>query len=194
MLASPPELHFTRFCISPVREDIYLNRIGAPSLKVLAVGLTLFLSACGSTGNSALNLAGTWTITTVSTQGHKGASGSLVVSQTGQGLGVNGSTALGGTVGQIALGQISLTQTGTALTGAVANSAQKVVYNFTGTLSGSNLTLSGSASCGSGVNSTQSTGIVGTITSNAASGTYTVSSASACHANGDAGTFTATKQ
>jgi len=165
-----------------------VNRIGAASLRLLAVGITLFLTACsGSPSNSALNLAGTWTVTTVSTQGHKGFSGTAAMSQSGQGLGVNGATALAA-----AVGQINVSQSGTALTGTITNSIQKVGYNFTGTLSSGNLAITGSTPCGS--NNSQSTSIVGTITSNNATGTYTITRSSACYYSSDAGTFVATKQ
>jgi hypothetical protein len=136
-----------------------------------------------------MNLAGTWTVTTVSTQSHKGFSGTAAVSQSGQGLGVNGATNL-----TAVIGQIMVSQTGTALTGTIANSIQKVGYNFIGTLAGGNLTVTGSTTCGSGSNNAQSTSIVGTITSNGASGTYTITRGSSCYSYSDAGTFLATKQ
>lgn len=165
-----------------------MNRIGAASLRLLAVGITFLLTACNSSpSNSALNLAGTWTVTTVSTQGHKGFSGTAAVSQSGQGLGVNGATTLAA-----AIGQISVSQTGAALTGTIANSLQKVGYNFVGTLSSGNLTITGSSPCNANV--TQSIGITGTITSNSANGTYTITRPSGCYYSSDAGTFVATKQ
>jgi hypothetical protein len=111
------------------------------------------------------------------------------VTQSGVGLGVNGATTL-----TAAIGQITLSQTGTALTGALANSLQKVGYNFTGTLSSGSLNITGAASCGGGTSATESTNIVGTITSNSASGTYTITRSSGCYYKSDAGTFVATKQ
>ena len=104
-------------------------------------------------------------------------------------LGVNGATTLAATIGQI-----SVSQTGTALTGTITNSIQKVGYNFTGTLSSGSLTITGSTTCGSGSNNAQSTSIVGTINSNSASGTYTITRGSNCYSYNDAGTFAATKQ
>lgn len=168
-----------------------MNRIAAASLSaLLATGITFFLAACnGSPSNSALNLSGTWTVTTVSTQGHKGFSGTAAMSQSGPGLGVNGATTLAATIGQI-----SVSQTGTALTGTITNSIQKVGYNFTGTLSSGSLTITGSTTCGSGSNNAQSTSIVRTINSNSASGTYTITRGSNCYSYNDAGTFAATKQ
>jgi hypothetical protein len=169
-----------------------MKRIGAASLRLLAVGITLFLTACSnSPSNSALNLTGTWTVTTVSTQGHKGFSGTAAISQSGQGLGSNGATTLAATVGQIAV-----TQTGTAITGIITNSIQKLGYTFTGTLSSGSLTVTGSTPCGGGSigNNTQTITIVGTITSNSAAGTYTITRGSACYSTGDAGTFVASKQ
>jgi hypothetical protein len=159
--------------------------------RIVLGSTLLLLTACGGGGssNSAMNLAGTWTVTTVSTQGHKGFSGTATVAQSGQGLGVNGSTNLTAVVGQI-----TVSQTGTALTGTIANSLKKVGYTFIGTLSSGNLTITGSTPCGSGSNSAESTSIVGTITSNSAAGTYTITSSSSCFSFSDAGTFVATKQ
>ena len=100
---------------------------------------TLFLvSACGggstggSSSNSAMNLAGTWTVKTVSTQGqppYGGFSGTAAVSQSGEGIGVNGATTF-----TTILGSIAASQTGAALTGTFTNSIQQVSYNFIGTL------------------------------------------------------------
>jgi hypothetical protein len=158
---------------------------------LLATGLTFFLTACSgggaSSNNSAVNLAGTWTVTTVSTQGHKGFSGMAAVSQSGQGLGVDGATTLAAP-----MGQITVSQTGTALTGTITNSIKKVGYNFIGTLSGGNLTITGSTPCGA--SASQSISIVGTLTSNNAVGTYTITRGSSCYSSSDAGTFVATKQ
>jgi hypothetical protein len=162
---------------------------------LLAAGITFFLTACGgggasSSSNSAMNMAGAWTVTTVSTQGHGSFSGTATVSQSGQGLGVNGSTTLAATIGQIAV-----SQTGTALTGIIANSIQKVGYNFIGTLSSGNLTITGSTPCYGASNGTQSTtSITGTITSNSATGTYTITRSGCYYTSSDAGTFVATKQ
>jgi hypothetical protein len=162
------------------------------------------LNACGggtsSTGGitkSALNMAGTWTVTTVSTKGQSpygGFSGTATVSQSGQGLGVNGATTL-----TAVLGSIAVSQTGTTLTGTFTNSVQKVSYNFIGTLSGGNFTITGSTSCGgsggsNASNVQESTTITGTVTSTAAQGTYTITRGSSCYYSGDTGTFVATKQ
>jgi hypothetical protein len=178
-----------------------MNRTAAARLSVLlAAGIPFFLSACGGGGasgsggssNSALNMAGTWTVTTVSTQGHGSFSGTAAVSQSGEGLGVNGATTLAAPVGQIAI-----SQTGTALTGILSNSIQKVGYNFIGTLSSSNFTVTGSTLCSyhSAQGTTQSTiSITGTVTSNSATGTYTITQGSGCYNSSDAGTFVATKQ
>jgi hypothetical protein len=169
-----------------------MNRTVAVGFRgILAAGISLFFTACGGTtpSNSALNLAGTWTVTTVSTQGHKGFSGTAALSQSGQGLGVNGATTLAA-----AIGQITVSQNGTALTGTITNSMQKVGYSFVGTLSSGNLTISGSTSCGTGSNTTQSTSMTGTISSSSAAGTYTITRGSGCYYSNDAGTFVATKQ
>jgi hypothetical protein len=166
-----------------------MNRVGAASLRLMAVGIPFFLTACSSTpSNPALNLAGTWTVTAVSTQSHTNLSGSAAISQSGQGLGVNGATTLNATIGQIAV-----SQTGTTFTGTIANSMQKVAYNFTGTLSGGNLTITGSTPCLPS-NAMQVTSFTGTITSNAIQGNYTIAHGSGCYYAGDAGTFAATKQ
>jgi len=167
-----------------------MNRIRA-ACALLAAGI--FLTACSSgtsnTASNTPNLAGNWTVTTVSTQGHGGFSGTSAVTQSGQGLGVTGATTL-----TAAIGQIAVSQTGTALTGTITNSVQKAAYNFTGTLSSGNLTITGSSVCGGSNGKTQSTSIVGTITSNSATGTYTITRSSGCYYSNDAGTFTATKQ
>lgn len=180
-----------------------MKRTGFLSCFSTVVPLTLafVLTACGgggssggsSSSNSAINLAGTWTVTTVSTQGqasYGGFSGTAAVSQSGGGLGVNGTTTLTAIVGSIAV-----SQTGTALTGTFTNSIQKVSYNFIGTLSRGNFTITASTSCGGSPNSPQeSTSITGTITSDSASGTYTISRPSGCYYSSDTGTFVATKQ
>jgi hypothetical protein len=171
-----------------------MNRIVSASLSMLLAAATLFLSACnggasgsGSATNSALNLAGTWTVKTVSTQGHGTSSGTATVTQSGQGLGVNGTTTLSAPIGQIVL-----SQTGTALTGSITYEMQTTTYNYTGTLSSGNLTITGSASCSA--TTSQSTSFTGTITSNAIQGTYTITRGSGCYYPSDAGTFVATKQ
>ncbi len=157
--------------------------------SILILPILISLIGCsGATSNPALNMAGTWTVTTVSTQGHKGFSGTAAMSQSGPGLGVNGATTLTATIGQI-----TASQTGTALTGTITNSIQKVSYNFIGTLSSGNLTITGSTPCPS-ASATRTTSITGTITSNSASGTYTITSGSGCYYSSDAGTFVATKQ
>lgn len=173
-----------------------MKRIAVASLSaLLAAGITIFIAACSgsgassTSGNSAINEAGTWTVTTVSTQGHGSFSGTAALTQSGQGFGVNGATTL-----TAAIGQITVSQTGTALNGTITNSIQKAAYNFIGTLSSGNLTITGSSPCGGGSNSTQSTSIVGAITSNSAAGTYTITRGSACYYPSDAGSFVATKQ
>jgi hypothetical protein len=157
--------------------------------SILILPILISLTGCsGAPSNPALNMAGTWTVTTVSTQAHKGFSGTAALSQTGQGLGVNGATTLAATIGQI-----SVSQTGTALTGTITNSLKKVGYNFIGTLSSGNITITGSTPCYS-PSTTQTTSITGAITSNTMQGTYTISGGSSCGYSSDAGTFVATKQ
>ena len=173
-----------------------MRRIAVASLSVfLLTGITVALTACGGgstsstngSGTSGLNMAGTWTVKTVSTKGHSDFSGTAAVSQIGQGLGVNGTTALTATVGKI-----TLTQTGTALTGSMTSTIQAVTYDFIGTLSSGNLTITGSTPCSE--SATQSTSITGTITANSMQGTYTISRGPSCYYSSDAGTFVATKQ
>jgi hypothetical protein len=131
-------------------------------------------------------LAGTWTVTTVSSQGHGNSSGTATVSQSGQGLGVNGATTLTAPVGAI-----NVSQGGTGLTGTITNSMGGKTLNFSGTLSGGNFTVTGSTPCSASAN--QSASITGTISSNAMQGTYTISRASSCTFYSDGGTFMATK-
>lgn len=173
-----------------------MRRIAVTGLSVLlAAGITFIISACGGgsasstngSGNSALNMTGTWTIKAVSTQGYGNFSGTATVTQSGQGLGVNGTTAL-----TAAVGKITLSQTGTALTGTITNSLQAVTYSFIGTLSNGDFTITGSAPCSE--SGSQSTSIAGTIASDAAQGTYTISRSSKCYYSSDAGTFVATKK
>ncbi len=168
-----------------------MNRIASASLSLFLVFL---LTACsggsssnGGSSTSALNMAGTWTVTTVSTQGHGTSSGTATITQSGQGLGVTGTTTLAAPMGQIAI-----SQTGTALTGTITNSLVPITFNFIGTLSGGNLTITGSTSCGGNV--TESTGITGTITSTNMQGNYTITRPSGCYYSSDAGTFVATKK
>ena len=170
-------------------------------LFTLLVWIALLASGCGggstggvSSSNSAMNLAGTWTVTTVSTQGqppYGGFSGTAAVSQSGEGLGVNGATTF-----TSILGSIAVSQTGAALTGTFTNSIKKVSYNFIGTLSGGNFTITASTSCNGSKasNGQESTSITGTITSNSATGTYMISRSSGCYYSSDAGTFVATKK
>ena len=157
--------------------------------SILILPILISLTACsGAPSNPALNMVGNWTVTTVSTQGHKGFSGTAAMSQTGPGLGVNGATTLTANIGQI-----TVSQSGTALTGTITNSIQKVSYNFIGTLSSGNLTITGSTPCPS-ASGTYSTSITGTITSNTMQGNYTLTRGAGCYYNSDAGTFVATKQ
>lgn len=166
----------------------------------LAAGVISFVMACGggnsgtsSSGGPALNMAGTWTVITVSTHGqppYNGFSGTATVSQSGDGLGINGATTFTTLVGSIAV-----SQTGTALTGTFKNSIQNVSYTFIGTISGGNFTITASTSCGNNENSPQeSTSLTGAITSDSATGTYTISRPSGCYYSSDMGTFVATKQ
>jgi hypothetical protein len=167
--------------ISVLRDQ--LMRLGAS----FAILLTACAGGSGSSNKSALSIAGTWTITAVSTEGHGSFSGTAPMSQSGVGLGINGTTVITASVGSI-----SVSQTGASLTGTLTSSIQKVSYNFIGTLSGSNFTVAGSTPCSANVN--QSTSISGTITSNNAQGTYTITRPSGCYYSSDAGTFVATKQ
>ncbi len=158
--------------------------------SILILPILISLAGCsGATSNPALNMAGTWSVTTVSTQGqppYGGFSGTAAVSQSGEGLGVNGATTF-----TAILGSIAVSQTGTALTGTFTNSIQKVSYTFTGTLSNGNITITGSTPCNT--NSTESTSLTGTITSNTMQGTYTITRGSGCYYHSNAGTFVATK-
>jgi hypothetical protein len=162
------------------------------AVLLAASALALLAVACGSkgnssSGNSALNLAGAWTITATSSEGKGTVSGTANVAQSGQGLGTNGVTTLTAVVGSI-----SFSQSGTGLTGTITDSIKGVAYNFTGTLSGDNLTITGSAPCS--VQGTQSVSLTGTIASTSTQGSYTISRSSNCYYSGDAGTWTATKQ
>lgn len=168
-----------------------MNRIAAASLSVLLVVLTACsggTSSNGGSSNSALNLAGTWTVTTVSTQGHGSSSGTATLTQSGQGLGVNGATTLAAPIGQIAV-----SQTGTVLTGKITNSLVPITFNFIGTLSSGNFTVTGSIPCASS-KVTESTSITGIITSTSMQGNYTITRGSGCYYPSDAGTFVATKK
>ncbi len=192
MLAGRCEAYLTSPAVISTKEGRHVNRIAIAGLSmVLAAGITLSLTACGGagapSGPSSLNLAGTWTVKAVSTQGHGTSSGTAAVSQSGQGLGVNGSTTLAAPIGGM-----TVSQTGTALTGTITNSMKAATFNFTGTLFSGALTITGSTSCG--VNSTQTLSMTATLASNAAQGTYTVSHTANCYSSTDAGTFTATKQ
>ena len=165
----------------------------AMTLALMLFALLLFvgcngISKTGSSGNSAINMAGAWTATVVSTQGQGTVSGTTNVEQSGQGPGTNGVTTLTAVVGSI-----TVSQSGTSLTGTLTNSLKGITYNFTGTLSGNNLTITGSAPCSNIQGSTTSISITGTITSTSMQGNYTITRSSNC-AFGDAGTWTATKQ
>lgn len=169
--------------------------------KLLRVGLLLCASpvllpiACSSNGssgtsgmgNSGMNLAGTWTVTAVSTQGGGTVSGTANVQQSGTGPGTNGVTTL-----TAAVGSINLTQSGTTLSGTITDSLKGTNYSFIGTLSGSALTITGSASCS--VRGTQSVSIKGTIGSTNMQGSYTITRSSDCYYPSDAGTWIAAKQ
>lgn len=163
--------------------------------SILAIaGISLGLAACNSgtsnTSNnpssSALNLAGTWTVITTSTQGHGSTSTTAALTQSGTGIGVDGSTTLSAPAGSIAM-----TESGTALSGTVTQGTRKV-FSFSGTLSNGNLSLSGTNACSGQVVETNT--IAGTVTSTKISGTYTLTRPPGCYYPNDAGTFTATKQ
>jgi hypothetical protein len=96
----------------------------------------------GSSGGSVLSMAGTWTVQAVSTQNQGSFSGTATVAQSGAGLGNNGTTTFTASVGAIAI-----SETGTALSGMLTNSIKGANYNFIGTLSAGNLTITGSAPC-----------------------------------------------
>jgi hypothetical protein len=157
------------------------------ALALLPVACSSSSSSSSSSGNSGMNMAGAWTVTAVSTEGKGTVSGAANVEQSGQGLGTNGVTTLTAVVGSI-----SFSQSGTSLTGTITDSIKSVTYNFTGTLSGDNLTITGSAPCS--VQGTQSVNLSGTITSTSTQGNYTITRSSNCYYSGDAGTWTATKQ
>jgi uncharacterized protein YdeI (BOF family) len=135
-----------------------------------------------------MNMAGAWTATAASTQGQGTFSGTANVDQSGQGIGTNGATTLTAVVGSI-----TISQSGTSLTGTLTNSIKDIIYNFTGTLSGDNITITGSAPCSNIQGATTSISITGTITSTSMQGNYTITRSSDC-TPGDAGTWTATKQ
>lgn len=173
----------------PMRNNFLLRA----ALLLVSGALLLFAVACNganpsnnSGGNSPMNVAGNWTLTVTSTQGQGTVSATADVTQSGQGIGANGTTTLSG-----AAGNISIAQSGTNLTGILTNGINGVNYNFLGTLSGSNITIAGSVACGMGV---QSTSITGTISSTKMHGTYTVTRDSACFHPSDAGAWAATKQ
>jgi hypothetical protein len=174
------------------KENSMRNNFRLRAVLLLGSVLALLPVACSSNsnssgGNSVLNMAGAWTLTAVSTEGKGTVSGTANVEQSGQGLGSNGSTTLTAVVGGI-----SFSQSGTSLTGTITDSIKGVTYNFTGTLSGDNLTIAGSAPCS--VQGTQSVNISGTIASTSTQGNYTITRSSNCYYSGDAGTWTATKQ
>ena len=169
------------------------NNFRLQAALLLGSTLALFAVASNSTNpsnnfssNSPMNVAGNWTITLTSTQGQGTISATADVAQSGQGIGTNGVTTLTGVVGSI-----TVSQSGTNLTGTLTNSIKGVNYNFTGTLSGGNITITGSVACGMGI---QSTNIIGTITSTKLHGNYTITRDSACYYPSDAGTLAATKQ
>lgn len=172
------------------------NKFRVGTVLLLGSALALFAVACKSTNtssnsssNSAINMAGNWTLTTTSTEGHGTLSGTADVAQSGQDIGTNGATTLTAVVGSI-----SVSQSGTSLNGTFTNPIKGVSYNFTGTLSGGNVTITGSpVPCSDGVGNT-SINITGTITSTNMKGHYTTTRDSGCFYPADAGTWTATKQ
>jgi hypothetical protein len=167
------------------------SSIGFQQTLALGIALLLLAVACNSCGNSsskpAVNMAGTWTGQAVSTK--RGTlSGTATVAQSGAGLGNNGTTTL-----TAAVGTIAISESGTTLTGTLTDSIKGINYSFSGTLSGGNITITGSAvPCGD--QGTQSASITGTIASTSMQGNYTITSSSDCSFSGDAGTWTATKQ
>jgi len=165
-----------------------MNRVFSTLLLLLSTSalLSVGCSSNSSGGNSGINMAGAWTVTTASSEGKGTVSGSANVAQSGQGLGTDGVTTL-----TAAVGSISFSQSGTSLTGTITDSTKSVTYNFTGILSGDSLTITGSAPCS--VQGTQSVSLTGTITSSSTQGNYTITRSSNCN-SGDAGTWTGTKQ
>lgn len=157
------------------------------ALALLSVACSSNSSSNSSSGSSGMNMAGAWTVTAISSEGQGTVSGTASVEQLGQGPGTNGVTTLTAVVGSI-----SVSQSGTGLTGTITNSIKGVTYNFSGTLSDDNLTITGSAPCS--VQGTQSVSITGTITSTNMQGNYTITRTSNCYYSGDAGTWTATKR
>ena len=71
---------------------------------ILILPILIPLAGCsGATSNPALNMTGIWSVTTVSTQGqppYGGLSGTAAVSQSGEGLGVNGATTFTAILGK----------------------------------------------------------------------------------------------
>jgi hypothetical protein len=157
------------------------------ALALLPVACSSNSSSNSSSGNSSMNMGGAWTVTAISSEGQGTVSGTASVEQSGQGLGTNGATTLTAVVGGITVSQL-----GTSLIGTVTDSIKGVTYNFSGTLSGDNLTITGSAPCS--VQGTQSVSITGAITSTNMQGNYTITRSSNCYYSGDAGTWTAAKQ
>jgi hypothetical protein len=168
------------------------NSIGFQQTLALSIVIMLLAVACNSGSNSSsnVNLAGTWTGQIVSSQGNGTFSGTATVAQSGAGLGNNGATTLTAPVGTI-----TISETGTTLTGTITDSNQGTAndtHSFSGTLSGGNITITGSSPCSQG---TRSISITGTITSTSMQGNYTVTqSGGDGYCKSDAGTWTATKQ
>lgn len=153
----------------------------------LALGtLLLLLAACSSSSKPNSNMAGNWAGQTVSSQGNGTFSGTATVAQSGVGLGNDGTTTLTAPVGTI-----TISESGNTLTGTFTDSIQGTNHNFSGTLSGGNITITGSSPCGGG---TRSISITGTFTSTSMQGTYTITQDPDSYCNSDAGTWTATKQ
>jgi hypothetical protein len=169
-----------------------MKRISVLSLSVL---LSVILTSCsGVSSNSALDLAGTWTLKAVSTKSQGSFSGTATITQSGSGLGTNGTTTL-----TAPIGQVSISQTGTALTGTITYSLLRSTsgkvnfdFDFIGTFSNGNLTITGTT--GVAPSCISATSISGTVTSNSIQGTYTITRNSDCSYQSDTGTFVATKQ
>jgi hypothetical protein len=181
------------------KENLMRNNFRLRAVLLLGSALVLFAVACNTTdpssnsgSNSPMNMAGNWTITAISTLGQGTFSGTTDVAQSGQGIGTNGATTLTAVVGSI-----SVSQSGTNLTGTLTNSIKGNIYSFTGTLSGGNITITGSTpSCyfSGGTTSATSISIIGTVTSTSMQGNYAITRNANCGLPSDAGTWTATKQ
>ena len=164
-------------------------------MLLLGTALVLFAVACKSSSpssnsnnnNSPMNMAGNWTITGTSSQGSGSTSGTVDVEQSGQGIGINGATTL-----TTLFGSITVQQSGTSLTGTFTNATKGVTYNFTGTLSGGNITIAGAAvPCAAG---TQFVSMTGTVATTKMHGNYIMTADPGCYNPSDSGAWSAIKQ